>query len=193
VTPRLGLLLIGAFLLASATGCLYTKAQVERRFRVQVLEWKTAAIVIHNESTTLLQICSFGDTGRYCETSRELAPGGSETLDYRVARILRPIPGYPCDYDECLSVRAEAGDVTAESSDLVLIRHPRGLSISLRPIGNQQGSDIAVTNDVRDGPGCYRVVVRGVNGVDPMADSITNDAGDEVARARVEAVDCPAS
>ena len=43
---RLGLLLIGASLLSSATGCLYTKGQVERTFRVQVLEWNAFYLLV---------------------------------------------------------------------------------------------------------------------------------------------------
>jgi hypothetical protein len=195
--PPLFSMLLSMTLAMATPGCLYTRSQVQEKFKVQALETVPAAISLVNESAPALQICSFGDTadGSYCNERVTLGTGETSELGYQVARIEKPVAGAGCSFDECLTVDLtdDQHDLLAGNTPLVLIDDQRGLSISVRPAGDENavGTEVSVTNDVRRGPGCFTVTFLSKDAAtDGSATSLFDENADEWAQVTTRAADC---
>jgi hypothetical protein len=139
-----------------------------------------------------MRLCTFGDTTSFCERSLLIAAGESIDLAFDVAWTAKPIPRYPCSFDDCLTVTRGDAEITAGNSEFLEIYMLRGLQLSLRPDGFAGILDpVSVTEDVRSSEACYRVLVLPADTADRRALELADDEeGTVLAKTRSEAVAC---
>ena len=165
-----------------ASGCLYTNKQVQRKFTLQIFH-TGKIIAIANKTETSFEVCDFGTTEETCTSPRDLAPGATMSLPYRMVTLLPPVPDAMCPVKRCVTGDWDAeddGNLSA-NTPYVQIDNQQGLVVSIRQRGASKATRLVATADFRDGEGCFIVTLVPNDGFDPDTQDVRGVDGSTIA------------